>query len=187
MFASQTEVGRNQCLKQLHDASLLHCLVLTVIVALMVNGLWCCKENVASADFMNVVYKTARPKRSMLEKFRARRDYWETIMPASGRPKCPSMSTPEGWGVTKGHADLLQHREATSSQEMKHVLEMQKKAKARRDYWETLKPASGRPLCPSLSVPDGWGVTKGHTDLLQQKEATSQEQLKQLFDRSKTH
>lgn len=40
------------------------------------------------------------------------------------------MSTPEGWGVTKGHADLLQHREATSSQEMKHVLEMQKKAKS---------------------------------------------------------
>ncbi|TKS77920.1 Betaine--homocysteine S-methyltransferase 1 [Collichthys lucidus] len=43
------------------------------------------------------------------------------------------------------------------------------RARARRDYWETLKPASGRPLCPSLSVPDSWGVTKGHTDLLQQK------------------
>lgn len=40
------------------------------------------------------------------------------------------MSTPEGWGVTKGHADLLQHKEATSSQEMKHVLEMQKKSKS---------------------------------------------------------
>ena len=51
-------------------------------------------------------------------------------MPASGRPKCPSLSTPECWGVTKGHADLLQHKEATSTQEMKHLLEMQKKAKS---------------------------------------------------------
>lgn len=59
--------------------------------------------------------------------------------------------------------------------------------RARRDYWENLKPASGRPQCPSLSSPDGWGVTKGHTDLMQQKEATSQDQLKQLFDRSKSH
>ncbi|KAA8592707.1 hypothetical protein FQN60_018162 [Etheostoma spectabile] len=61
------------------------------------------------------------------------------------------------------------------------------RARARRDYWENLKPASGRPLCPSMSAPDGWGVTKGHTDLMQQKEATSQDQLKQLFDRSKSH
>lgn len=59
--------------------------------------------------------------------------------------------------------------------------------RARRDYWENLKPASGRPLCPSLSAPDGWGVTKGHADLMQQKEATSRDQLKQLFDRSKSH
>lgn len=56
--------------------------------------------------------------------------------------------------------------------------------RARRDYWEKLKPASGRPLCPSMSTPDGWGVTKGHADLMQQKEATSQEQLKALFDKA---
>lgn len=61
---------------------------------------------------------------------RSRREYWEHLMPASGRPKCPSTSTPESWGVTRGHADLLQHKEATSTQEMKHVLEMQKKAKS---------------------------------------------------------
>jgi len=61
------------------------------------------------------------------------------------------------------------------------------RARARRDYWENLKPASGRPTCPSMSTPDGWGVTQGHTDLTQQKEATSQHQLKQLFDRTKTH
>lgn len=59
--------------------------------------------------------------------------------------------------------------------------------RARRDYWENLKTASGRPLCPSLSTPDSWGVTKGDAALMQQKEATSKDQLKQLFDRSKTH
>lgn len=56
--------------------------------------------------------------------------------------------------------------------------------RARRDYWEQLKPASGRPFCPSLSKPDGWGITKGHAYLMQQKEATSQEQLKPLFDKA---
>ncbi|KAI4820333.1 hypothetical protein KUCAC02_028317 [Chaenocephalus aceratus] len=61
---------------------------------------------------------------------RARRDYWEHITPASGRPKCQSLSTPEGWGVTKGHAELMQQKEATSSQEIKHLMEMQKKAKS---------------------------------------------------------
>eukprot|EP00064_Thunnus_orientalis_P018431 superscaffoldBa00004246_g18530 len=58
------------------------------------------------------------------------------------------------------------------------------RARARRDYWEKLKPASGRPFCPSMSTPDGWGVTKGHADLMQQKEATSPEQLKVLFDKA---
>ncbi|XP_029370890.1 betaine--homocysteine S-methyltransferase 1 isoform X3 [Echeneis naucrates] len=58
------------------------------------------------------------------------------------------------------------------------------RARARRDYWEKLKPASGRPLCPSMSTPDGWGITKGHADLMQQKEATSQEQLKVLFNKA---
>jgi len=61
------------------------------------------------------------------------------------------------------------------------------RARARREYWENLRPASGLPLCPSMSVPDAWGVTKGHKDLMQQKEATSKDQLKQLFDRSKAH
>uniref|UniRef100_A0A3Q4B116 Hcy-binding domain-containing protein n=1 Tax=Mola mola TaxID=94237 RepID=A0A3Q4B116_MOLML len=58
------------------------------------------------------------------------------------------------------------------------------RARARRDYWENMKPASGRPFCPSLSNPDSWGVTKGHADLMQQKEATSQEQLKALFEKA---
>uniref|UniRef100_A0A3B4ZS28 Betaine--homocysteine S-methyltransferase 1-like n=1 Tax=Stegastes partitus TaxID=144197 RepID=A0A3B4ZS28_9TELE len=58
------------------------------------------------------------------------------------------------------------------------------RARARRDYWEKLKPASGRPYCPAMAVPDGWGVTKGHADLMQQKEATSKDQLKALFDKA---
>ncbi|XP_054908432.1 betaine--homocysteine S-methyltransferase 1 [Poeciliopsis prolifica] len=58
------------------------------------------------------------------------------------------------------------------------------RARARRDYWEKLQPASGRPFCPSMSKPDNWGVTKGHADLMQQKEATSKEQLKVLFDKA---
>ncbi|KAM3874518.1 betaine--homocysteine S-methyltransferase 1 isoform 2-T2 [Diretmus argenteus] len=60
------------------------------------------------------------------------------------------------------------------------------RARARRDYWEKLKPASGRPFCPSMANPDGWGVTKGHADLMQQKEATSKDQLQALFDKAKT-
>lgn len=61
---------------------------------------------------------------------------------------------------------------------------MDSSCRARRDYWEKLKPASGRPFCPSMSAPDSWGVTKGHADLMQQKEATSQEQLKALFKKA---
>uniref|UniRef100_A0A8C5EFL1 Betaine--homocysteine S-methyltransferase 1-like n=1 Tax=Gouania willdenowi TaxID=441366 RepID=A0A8C5EFL1_GOUWI len=58
------------------------------------------------------------------------------------------------------------------------------RARARRDYWEKLKPASGRPYCPAFSMPDSWGVTKGHADLMQQKEATTQDQLKELFTKA---
>ena len=34
--------------------------------------------------------------------------------------------------------------------------------RARKEYWQNLKPASGRPHCAALSVPDQWGVTKVH-------------------------
>ncbi|XP_063066261.1 betaine--homocysteine S-methyltransferase 1 [Engraulis encrasicolus] len=59
------------------------------------------------------------------------------------------------------------------------------RARARRDYWENLKPASGRPKCPSLATPDGWGVTQGDADLVQQKEATTKDQLLPLFEKAK--
>jgi len=38
-----------------------------------------------------------------------------------------------------------------------------------------------------MSAPDSWGVTMGHNDLMQQTEATSKDQLKTLFDRSKSN
>uniref|UniRef100_A0A8D2IRG2 Hcy-binding domain-containing protein n=1 Tax=Varanus komodoensis TaxID=61221 RepID=A0A8D2IRG2_VARKO len=59
------------------------------------------------------------------------------------------------------------------------------RARARKEYWENLLPASGRPYCPSLSKPDNWGVTKGDAELMQQKEATTDEQLKMLFEKQK--
>ena len=54
------------------------------------------------------------------------------------------------------------------------------RARARREYWENMKPAGGRPFCPALSQPDNWGVTKGDDILIQQTEATSVEQIKQM-------
>ncbi|XP_033634391.1 betaine--homocysteine S-methyltransferase 1-like [Asterias rubens] len=55
------------------------------------------------------------------------------------------------------------------------------RARARRDYWENLKPASGRPECPQVSKPDSWGVTQGDKDLLQKTEETTDAELKDLF------
>ncbi|KAI8479601.1 hypothetical protein Bbelb_390450 [Branchiostoma belcheri] len=54
------------------------------------------------------------------------------------------------------------------------------RARARREYWENLKPASGRPFCPSCSKPDNWGVTAGDDMLKQKTEATTEEEIKQL-------
>ncbi|CAL8406320.1 unnamed protein product [Arctogadus glacialis] len=61
------------------------------------------------------------------------------------------------------------------------------RARARRDYWEKLPPASGRPHCASMSTPAGWGVTKGHAQLMQKKESTTQDELKVLFGKSVTN
>uniref|UniRef100_A0A3P9M926 Betaine-homocysteine methyltransferase n=1 Tax=Oryzias latipes TaxID=8090 RepID=A0A3P9M926_ORYLA len=58
------------------------------------------------------------------------------------------------------------------------------RARARREFWETLKPASGRPFCAAMSKPDCWGISRGHADLMQTKEATSEAQLKAVFDKA---
>ena len=57
--------------------------------------------------------------------------------------------------------------------------------RARKEYWEKLQIASGRPYNPSMSKPDAWGVTKGTRELMQQREATSEQKLKELFERQK--
>lgn len=54
------------------------------------------------------------------------------------------------------------------------------RARANRNYWENIKPASGRPYCPTLSVPDQWGVTAGDEMLKQQAAATTEEEIKAL-------
>ncbi|XP_042797956.1 betaine--homocysteine S-methyltransferase 1 isoform X2 [Panthera tigris] len=59
------------------------------------------------------------------------------------------------------------------------------RARARKEYWENLRIASGRPYNPSMSKPDAWGVTKGTAELMQQKEATSEQQLRELFEKQK--
>ncbi|XP_074651432.1 betaine--homocysteine S-methyltransferase 1-like [Tubulanus polymorphus] len=52
------------------------------------------------------------------------------------------------------------------------------RARATREYWENLRPASGRPYCPSCSKPDAWGITQGSEVLKQHKEETTSEELK---------
>jgi hypothetical protein len=38
-----------------------------------------------------------------------------------------------------------------------------------------------------MSTPAGWGVTKGHAQLMQKKESTTQDELKVLFGKSVTN
>ncbi|XP_065188464.1 betaine--homocysteine S-methyltransferase 1-like [Sycon ciliatum] len=59
------------------------------------------------------------------------------------------------------------------------------RARAQRDYWETLKPASGRPTCPSTSTPDNWGVKAGDDDLKQKTAETADEELAALQAKQK--
>lgn len=60
------------------------------------------------------------------------------------------------------------------------------RARARREYWENLKPASGRPLSAALSQPSAWGVTAGDEMLKQQTSATTVEELKELVKHSQS-
>lgn len=57
------------------------------------------------------------------------------------------------------------------------------RARARQEYWENIKPASGRPFCPSMSCPDKWGITAGDTELVQKKETTTDGELNELFNK----
>lgn len=51
------------------------------------------------------------------------------------------------------------------------------RARANKQYWEQLKPASGRPFCSSMSKPDNWGITKGSSELQQHAEKTSKAEM----------
>ncbi|XP_008579370.1 PREDICTED: junction-mediating and -regulatory protein-like [Galeopterus variegatus] len=57
--------------------------------------------------------------------------------------------------------------------------------RARKEYWENLWIASSRAYNPSMSKSDAWGVTTGTAKLMQEKEATTEQQLKEHFERQK--
>jgi len=59
------------------------------------------------------------------------------------------------------------------------------RARAGREYWEHLKPSSGRPMCASMSTPDQWGVVAGDDALKQNKGETTQAEITQLKQRQK--
>jgi len=54
---------------------------------------------------------------------RARKDYWEHLCPCTGRPYSASLAKPDEWGVTRGDELLKQHKEDTTEEEMKSVLQ----------------------------------------------------------------
>jgi len=60
------------------------------------------------------------------------------------------------------------------------------RARARKDYWENLKPSTGRPYSASCSKPDQWGVTAGDDILKQKTEVTSEKELQELFSKAQT-
>merc|ERR1712002_278656 len=55
------------------------------------------------------------------------------------------------------------------------------RARAQQKYWEKIKPAGGRPMCPSLSKPDEWGMTAGDELLKQHAEKTNQEEMQAVI------
>lgn len=56
------------------------------------------------------------------------------------------------------------------------------RARANREYWENIHPASGRPYCAGMSRPDNWGMTQGHQDLKQHSTETTAEEMKRVMD-----
>jgi len=59
------------------------------------------------------------------------------------------------------------------------------RARASREYWENLKPSSGRPFCAGMSKPDLWGVTAGDADLKQKTTTTTEEEIMALQQKKK--
>ncbi|PYZ99329.1 betaine--homocysteine S-methyltransferase 1 [Penaeus vannamei] len=59
------------------------------------------------------------------------------------------------------------------------------RARAGREYWENLRPSSGRPYSAAMSKPDNWGVTAGD-DILKQKTASTTEDEIKILKTKKT-
>jgi len=59
------------------------------------------------------------------------------------------------------------------------------RARANREYWENLNPASGRPMSASVSTPDQWNVIAGDEAMKQGVLETTQEELASLRIRAK--
>lgn len=59
------------------------------------------------------------------------------------------------------------------------------RARASREYWENIRPSSGRPFSATMSKPDAWGVTAGDSILKQKKAATTEEELISLTHKGK--
>jgi len=58
------------------------------------------------------------------------------------------------------------------------------RARANRNYWENLKPASGRPFCSAMSTPDQWGDKAGDATLKQKTADTTEDELNMLKSRA---
>jgi betaine-homocysteine S-methyltransferase len=55
------------------------------------------------------------------------------------------------------------------------------RARAHREYWEQIKPATGRCGSAACSKPDNWGITKGCEELKQKKEATTDDEIRAVM------
>ncbi|XP_014680757.1 PREDICTED: betaine--homocysteine S-methyltransferase 1-like [Priapulus caudatus] len=54
------------------------------------------------------------------------------------------------------------------------------RARASKDYWQNLEPASGRPYASAMSKPSNWGVSRGHEHLVQKQSATTEEEIDEV-------
>jgi len=70
----------------------------------------------------------------------------------------------------RGRKSAGQHKYEPEAGGLKMHTKPWVRARASKEYWQKLAPASGRPLSPSLSTPDQWGVTQGSEELVQKFE-----------------
>ncbi|CAG0897675.1 unnamed protein product [Darwinula stevensoni] len=54
------------------------------------------------------------------------------------------------------------------------------RARANREFWENLKPATGRPFSASMSEPENWGVTAGSKLMMQHAGVTTEAEQEEV-------